>query len=99
MGQQDFFFFNDRATTEISTGMMFRTNLAETEGMLFVFSEPFRAQVGGRHAIEAYQREKVPLGRWATIDEIAECILFLVYDRSAYVTGQILVADGGETVV
>jgi uncharacterized membrane protein (UPF0127 family) len=32
-----------RRTTEIATGMMFRTNLADSEGMLFVFAQPFRA--------------------------------------------------------
>ncbi|THK33849.1 SDR family oxidoreductase [Ensifer sp. MPMI2T] len=63
------------------------------------FNEPFIAQMGGRGAIEAYIREKVPLGRWASVDEIAESILFLVCDRSSYMTGQILVVDGGETVV
>ncbi len=63
------------------------------------FNGPFIAQMGGRPQIETYLRDKVPLGRWGTVDEIAECILFLVSDRSAYVTGQILVADGGETVV
>ncbi len=63
------------------------------------FNDPFIAQMGGRNAIEAYMREKVPLGRWGTVDEIAECILLLVSDRSSYMTGQILVADGGETVV
>ncbi|MBE7183765.1 MAG: glucose 1-dehydrogenase [Methylobacterium mesophilicum] len=63
------------------------------------FNDPFIAQMGGRGAIEAYMREKVPLGRWGTVNEIAECILFLVSDRSSYMTGQILVADGGETVV
>ena len=55
--------------------------------------------MGGRPAIEAYLREKVPLGRWGSVDEIAERILFLVSDRSSYVTGQTLVADGGETIV
>jgi NAD(P)-dependent dehydrogenase (short-subunit alcohol dehydrogenase family) len=62
------------------------------------FNEPFIAQMGGRAAIEAHLEKKVPLGRWGTADEIAECILFLVSDRSSYVTGQILVADGGETI-
>lgn len=63
------------------------------------FNEPFIAQMGGRDAIEAYISQKVPLGRWASVSEIAEPILFLVSDRSSYMTGQILVVDGGETVV
>lgn len=32
-----------RTSTELATGMMFRTNLAEGEAMLFVFARPFRA--------------------------------------------------------
>jgi NAD(P)-dependent dehydrogenase (short-subunit alcohol dehydrogenase family) len=63
------------------------------------FNEPFIGQMGGRTAIEAYVRQQVPLGRWASVDEIAESILFLVSDRSSYITGQALVVDGGETVV
>lgn len=63
------------------------------------FNDPFIAQMGGRGAIEAYVAEKVPLGRWAEVSEIAEPILFLVSDRSSYMTGQILVVDGGETIV
>lgn len=63
------------------------------------FNAPFIAQMGGRNAIEGYIAEKVPLGRWADVSEIAEPILFLVSDRSSYMTGQILVIDGGETVV
>ena len=63
------------------------------------FNAPFIAQMGGRSVIEGYIAEKVPLGRWADVSEIAEPILFLVSDRSSYMTGQILVVDGGETVV
>ncbi|MDQ6438295.1 SDR family oxidoreductase [Mesorhizobium sp. LHD-90] len=63
------------------------------------FNDPFIGQIGGRQAIEAYMREKVPLGRWGTVEEMAESILFLVSDRSSYMTGQILVVDGGETIV
>ena len=62
------------------------------------FNAPFISQMGGREAIEAYIKEKVPMGRWADVEEIAEPILFLVSDRSSYMTGQILVVDGGETV-
>ncbi len=63
------------------------------------FNAPFIAQMGGRSAVEAYVREKVPMGRWGSVEEIAEAVLFLVSDRSSYMTGQILVVDGGETVV
>lgn len=62
------------------------------------FNAPFIAQMGGRQAIESYVRETVPMGRWADVSEIAEPILFLVSDRSSYMTGQILVVDGGEAV-
>ena len=62
------------------------------------FNAPFISQMGGREAIEGYIKEKVPMGRWADVEEIAEPILFLVSDRSSYMTGQILVVDGGETV-
>jgi NAD(P)-dependent dehydrogenase (short-subunit alcohol dehydrogenase family) len=63
------------------------------------FNEPFNAQMGGRQAIEEYIASKVPMGRWADVSEIAEPILFLVSRRSSYMTGQVLVVDGGETIV
>ena len=62
------------------------------------FNEPFIRQMGGRSAIEAYVREKIPLGRWASAEEIAEAIVFLASDRSAFMTGHALVIDGGESI-
>ena len=62
------------------------------------FNEPFITQMGGRDAIENYVRTKIPMGRWASADEIAEAILFLVSDRSSFMTGQALVIDGGESI-
>jgi NAD(P)-dependent dehydrogenase (short-subunit alcohol dehydrogenase family) len=62
------------------------------------FNEPYMRQLGGREALEKCVREAVPMGRWASIEEIAESILFLASDRSSFMTGQALVIDGGECI-
>lgn len=62
------------------------------------FNEPYIKQMGGRAAIEAYVKEKIPMGRWAAAEEIAEGILFLASDRSSFMTGHALVIDGGECI-
>lgn len=41
--------------------------------------------------------QRIPQKRLATLDDIAETILFLCEARSAHMTGQILVVDGGWT--
>ena len=53
---------------------------------------------GGRQAIEKYVSESIPMGRWASIEEIAESSFFLTSDRSSFMTGHALVVDSGECI-
>lgn len=62
------------------------------------FNDPYTRQLGGRKALEHAIANIVPMGRFATPEEIAEVILFMVSDRSSYMTGHALVADGGESL-
>ncbi|MSQ36737.1 MAG: 3-oxoacyl-[acyl-carrier-protein] reductase [Chloroflexi bacterium] len=39
--------------------------------------------------------KQVPLGRLGTVEDVANAIAFLVSDDAAYITGQVLVVDGG----
>jgi len=43
----------------------------------------------------AFVRERVPVGRWGTPDDIAPAVLYLVSPAASYVNGTILRIDGG----
>jgi 3-oxoacyl-[acyl-carrier protein] reductase len=48
-------------------------------------------------ALEEMVKEKIPLGRLGEAGEIAQGVLYLASDAGAYITGQVLVIDGGLT--
>lgn len=76
------------------TALMDRT--AARHGRIDVLHSHAGIQIEGSLEVVA---TRVPLGRFGRIDEIAEAILFLVSDRSSYITGHALVIDGGEHLV
>jgi NAD(P)-dependent dehydrogenase (short-subunit alcohol dehydrogenase family) len=62
------------------------------------FNAGFEAQMGGRAALESYVATAIPMGRWGTAEEIAEALVYLASDRSAFMTGHALVIDGAESL-
>jgi NAD(P)-dependent dehydrogenase (short-subunit alcohol dehydrogenase family) len=63
--------------------------ITATEGSSFIHSHPGRLQVAVG---------KTPLGRVGDPDEIAGCAIFLASAAGGYVTGQTIIADGGQTL-
>jgi NAD(P)-dependent dehydrogenase (short-subunit alcohol dehydrogenase family) len=62
------------------------------------FNHGFEMQMGGREALESYVSQSIPMGRWASVDEIAASIVYLASDQSGFMTGHALVVDGGESL-
>ncbi|MCX7412429.1 MAG: SDR family oxidoreductase [Planctomycetia bacterium] len=52
----------------------------------------------GNAALLALYAQMIPLGRMGTSQDIADVVSFLCSDRASFVTGQILVVDGGMTL-
>ncbi|WP_418606237.1 SDR family oxidoreductase [Georgenia sp. SUBG003] len=62
-----------------------------------VVMTPMSAWYWGRPEIERPFLDQMPLGRWATEEEIAGPIVFLLSDAASMVTGVSLPVDGGFT--
>ena len=39
--------------------------------------------------------KQIPLARFGTVEDVANAIAFLVSDEASYITGQVIVVDGG----
>jgi NAD(P)-dependent dehydrogenase (short-subunit alcohol dehydrogenase family) len=47
-------------------------------------------------AMDEYAKKTIPLGRWGTPTDIANMVAFLASPAGEWITGAILVVDGGE---
>lgn len=55
-----------------------------------------RRWIGERPEFEGEVTESIPMGRWGRPEEIAPLALYLASEASSYMTGSVLVLDGGK---
>lgn len=63
-----------------------------------VTDSPGRAEPSADPAFLELARKRIPLGRFCTVEDVAEAARYLASPEAAYITGHTLVLDGGVTV-
>jgi NAD(P)-dependent dehydrogenase (short-subunit alcohol dehydrogenase family) len=72
-----------------------------TEGVRKAFTPP-PGSTGATDAfavdrqMDEYARKAIPLGRWGAPHDIAQMVAFLASSAGDWITGSIMVVDGGE---
>jgi 3-oxoacyl-[acyl-carrier protein] reductase len=74
-----------------------RVNVVAPGNVLFPGGSWERREREDPAGVRSYIEAEVPLGRFATPEEIADLVVFVSSDRAAYLTGACLVVDGGQS--
>jgi len=69
----------------------------ETERLVTLMKTRAKAETGSEEGWREYLKG-MPLGRAASVEEVANVVTFLVSDRASYVSGAVLNVDGGHGV-
>ena len=60
---------------------------------------PLNDAISDAAFVEAYERDRIPLGRAGTPEEVAAAYAFLASDDASFIHGEALVIDGGQLAV
>lgn len=63
------------------------------------FKTPLNVALVNDEKFSAWVASRAPLGRWGDVDELVGAAVYLASDASSFVTGHILMVDGGMTAV
>lgn len=74
-----------------------RVNCVSPGNILFPGSTWDDKLKNDKEAIEALIEKSVPMGRFGTINEVANAVTFLLSTKASFITGANLVVDGGQT--
>jgi 3-oxoacyl-[acyl-carrier protein] reductase len=59
---------------------------------------PMTANIRSNAKLATKTLERIPLGRWASPEEISASFVFFASDAASYITGQVLPVDGGTVI-